>query len=36
MNDPPVVRTSRKTASTGIAGLDDILSGGLTRRRLFW
>ncbi len=25
----------RDTASTGIAGLDDILTGGFTRNRLF-
>jgi circadian clock protein KaiC len=35
MKEPPVVHTSPTVASTGIAGLDDILSGGLTRRRLF-
>jgi circadian clock protein KaiC len=35
MKEPPAVRTSSKTAPTGIAGLDDILSGGLARRRLF-
>ena len=35
MKEPPVVRTSSKTAPTGVAGLDDILGGGLARRRLF-
>jgi circadian clock protein KaiC len=29
------VLTARQVASTGIAGLDDILAGGLTRRRLY-
>ena len=31
----PVVQASRPAASTGIQGLDDILIGGLTRKRLF-
>jgi circadian clock protein KaiC len=29
------VNASRSVASTGVAGLDDILAGGLTRRRLY-
>jgi circadian clock protein KaiC len=30
-----VTNTTRAVASTGIAGLDDILAGGFTRSRLF-
>ncbi len=33
--DTPVVRPPPSAASTGVAGLDDILGGGLTRGRLF-
>jgi circadian clock protein KaiC len=29
------VNAPRSVASTGAAGLDDILAGGLTRRRLY-
>ena len=29
------VQRKRPIASTGVAGLDDILAGGLTRRRLY-
>ncbi len=32
---PVVVNAPRSVASTGVAGLDDILAGGLTRRRLY-
>ena len=31
----PVTSTTRAVASTGIAGLDDIMAGGFTRSRLF-
>ena len=31
----PVTSTTRACASTGIPGLDDIMAGGFTRRRLF-
>jgi KaiC len=32
---PAVVNAPRSVASTGVAGLDDILAGGLPRRRLY-
>ena len=32
---PPEMKTPDPKASTGIAGLDDVLAGGFTRRRLF-
>ena len=33
---PPLdMKTPRAYASTGIPGLDDVLAGGFTRRRLF-
>jgi circadian clock protein KaiC len=35
MTEPLVANTPRPAASTGVPGLDDILTGGLTRRRLF-
>lgn len=35
MTDPSVAPPSRAVASTGVEGLDDILAGGLTRRRLY-
>ena len=31
----PVAPVPRSVASTGVPGLDDILAGGLTRRRLY-
>ena len=34
MTQGPSART-RSVASTGVPGLDDILAGGLTRRRLY-
>ena len=35
MTEPLVAIPSRSVARTGVPGLDDILSGGLTRRRLY-
>jgi circadian clock protein KaiC len=35
VTQPPHAQNPRPVASTGIAGLDDILVGGLTRRRLY-
>ena len=35
MTEPLVAIPSRSVARTGVPGLDDILTGGLTRRRLY-
>jgi circadian clock protein KaiC len=35
VTEPSVAPPSRAVASTGVEGLDDILAGGLTRRRLY-
>ena len=35
MTSPAGVNTLRSVATTGVAGLDDILAGGLARRRLY-